>query len=262
VPLAVASQASALDPTDRFDAATLVDGPAPTTHVLPGASPDLPPGEDGWPAEWSEQGWPAPPPRAPWPERLRRGLLLGAGALAAGAAVAAYPWPATAALLVMTWLLRSGSLAASAAGDRRRLRGRKWYDGVQFLVAAPWHLVRAIGGTVLLALWSLGLATAAALVCYAVAAGATATLAAAGTVFAASLWLGPGGSRVRSPLSRVVNPVSATPQHWAGAVLLVLLVALGIGIRLDTAGTSWAPADHQPLDGLSVPDHLPGLPGR
>jgi hypothetical protein len=250
VPLAVAAQAAAHDPTDRLDPATLVDGPEPATHVL----------ADPW---VGEEAWPPAAPRAPWPERLRRALLLGAGALAAGAAVAACPWPATAGLLVLTWLLRSGSLAASAAGDRRRSRGRKWYDGVQFLLAAPWHLVRAIGGTVLLALWSLGLALAAALICYAVAAGVTTTLAAGGTVFAASLWLGPGGSRVRSPLSRVVNPAAASPPYWAGAVLLVLVVALGLGIRLDTAGTSWAPAHGQPFEGLSLPDHLPGsLPGR
>ena len=184
-------------------------------------------------------------------------MLLGGAALAAGAGIAAYPWPATAALLLVAWLLRSGSLAASAAGDRRRLRGRKWYDGVQFLLAAPWHLVRSIGGTVLLALWSLGLAVAAALICYAVAAGLPATLFVGGIAFAASLWLGPGGSRVRSPLGRVVNPASASPQHWVGSVLIVVAVAVVLLLRLDTAGISWVPAQDQPFAGLSLPSGLP-----
>jgi len=192
---------------------------------------------------------------------LRRGTLLLAGALTAGLGVAACPWPAAVLLLAGTWLLRSGSLAASAAGDRRRLRGPKWYDGVQFLLAAPWHLTRSIAGTVVLALWSLGLAIAAALVCYAVAATLTTTLLAGGTVVAASLWLGPGGSRVRSPLARVVNPLSAAVNRWAAALLVVLALAIALGLRVEGAGTSWFPGSDQPFAGLSLPRWL-SLPGR
>jgi len=247
VPLAFAAQAAAYDPTDQLHRETLVDpgDTEPPTRAL----------TEHWPAEGQE--WPPQPTRVPWPERLRRGVLLGGAALAAGAGIAAFPWPATAALLLLAWLLRSGSLAVSAAGDRRRLRGRKWYDGVQFLLAAPWHLVRSIGGTVLLALWSLGLAVAAALICYAVAAGLPATLFVGGITFSASLWLGPGGSRVRSPLGRVVNPASASPQHWVGSVLIVVAMAVVLLLRLDTAGISWTPAQDQPFAGLSLPGGLP-----
>ena len=274
VPLAIAAQAPAYAPTDRFSreaAAGPGEDDLPTlalSQQVPGQQWPVEqwPGEqhpdDPWSGDddWSEddRAWPAQPPRAPWPERLRRGLLLGTGALAAGAAIAAYPWLATVCLLLATWLLRSGSLAASAAGDRRRLRGRKWYDGVQFLLAAPWHLVRSIGGTLVLMLWSLGLAVAAALVCYAVAAGLTTSLAVMGIVFAASLWLGPGGSRVRAPLARVVNPASASLRHWVVAVFVVALVAFALSLRLDAVGTSWAPATDQPFAGLSLPGWLPG----
>ncbi|MFC4786802.1 serine/threonine-protein kinase [Nocardioides sp. MAHUQ-72] len=256
VPLALAAQSAADDPTDQLRHETLVDGPEPTTRIFPDEGPAW---SDRQHEGWSDdaQPWPAAAPPVPWPERLRRGLLLGGFALAAGGAVAAFPWPATALLVALTWLLRSGSLAASAAGDRRRLRGRKWYDGVQFLVAAPWHLVRSIAGSVLLALWSLGLAVAAALICYAVAASVSTTLAASGAVFAASLWLGPGGSRVRSPLGRLVNPASASPQAWIGAVLVVLALTLLLAIRVDTAGTSWVPFRDQPFAGLTIPDGLP-----
>ena len=73
-------------------------------------------------------------------------------------AVTAYPWLGTGLLLLVVWVLRSASLAASATGDRRRLRGAKWYDPVLYLVGAPWHAVRSIPGTLLLVLWSLGLA--------------------------------------------------------------------------------------------------------
>src|SRR4029453_19442429 len=132
---------------------------------------------------------------------------------------------------VVAWLRPSGARAASAAGDRRWLRGRRWYDGVQFLLAAPWHLLRSIPGTILLALWGVGLGIAAALVCYAVAAGLTTTLFACGLVFAASLWLGPGGSRVRSPLARVVRPASARGRSWLLALLPVIVAALALGYR-------------------------------
>ena len=244
VPLAIAAEAAAHDVTDRL---SLFEDDEPETRAIP--------------TEWAG---PAPdealpPPKVSALERLGRTLLIASGAVVVGAAAATYPWPTAALVLVAAWLLRSGSLAASAAGDRRRLRGRRWYDGIQFLLAAPWHLVRSIAGTLMLALWSAGLATAAALVCYAVAAGATWTLFVSGVVLAASMWLGPGGSRVRSPLSRVVNPVSATGRAWVFAMIGVLAVAGLLGYRVSTGGTSWVPDDGRPLQGVSVPDHLPGL---
>ena len=125
-------------------------------------------------------------------ERFRRARCWSALAVAAGAGCAAFPWVTTTLLLLLVWLLRSGSLAASAHDQRRQYRGRKWYDGVQLLVAAPWHLVQSIPGTALLALWSLGLAVAAALVCYAIATGLALALFVCGVVLTVSLWLGPG----------------------------------------------------------------------
>ena len=198
-------------------------------------------------------------PRAGLAERSRRALLLAGGAVTAGAGVAAYPWLAVAALVVLAWLLRSGSLAASAAGDRRRLRGRRWYDGIAFLLAAPWHLVRSVPGTILLAVWGVGLAIAAALVCYAVAAGVTTTLFACGLVFAASLWLGPGGHRVRSPLARVVRPASARGRSWLVALLPVVVIALVLGYHADVHGVDWTPGDRAPWRSVPLPDGPLGL---
>ena len=106
--------------------------------------------------------------------------------------MAAYPWFGSVGLLLLVWLLRSGSLAASAAGERRRLRGRKWYDGAQFLLRTPWDLVRSIPVTVMLLLWSAGLAVAAALLCYAFVAGEAVTLFVCGAIFAVAVWTGPG----------------------------------------------------------------------
>ena len=102
---------------------------------------------------------------------------------------------------------------ATAAG----VRGRRWYDGVQFLVAAPWHLVRVDPGHRCCSRcgapgwpsrprWS---ATRSA-------AGVTASLFACGLVLAGSLLARPGQLRVRSPLARVVNPLAAERAALAG----------------------------------------------
>ncbi len=183
----------------------------------------------------------------PWRERIRRGTLLSAAALVCGALVAAYPWFGTLGLLLVVWLLRSGSLAASAAGERRRLRGRKWYDGAQFLLRTPYDLVRSIPGTVMLILWSGGLAVAAALLCYAFTAGEGVTLAVCGTTFAVAVWTGPGGGRVRSPLSRVVNPLSTAWQPWGAALTVTLVVAIVVGLVAEQRGTQWTPGQDRPL---------------
>ncbi len=184
--------------------------------------------------------------------RLRRGLLLLTAAGAVGAALTAYPWLGTAFLLLLVWVLRSASLAASATGDRRRLRGAKWYDPVLYLVGAPWHAVRSIPGTLLLALWALGLAVAGVLICYALAAPVQATLFTSGLVLAVSLWFGPGGSRVRGPTSRAVNPLSAHVRTWLAAEVILLAGVGGLGFLVAQDGTNWAPADSAPLSGLDL----------
>jgi hypothetical protein len=230
VPLALAAQAAADDETDVWPGHGIAE---PHTLALTSYGAGYEPGE---PAV----------PRVSLGERLRRGTLLTGLALAAGAGCAAFPWIALTLLLVVVWLLRSGSLAGSARDQRREYRGRKWYDGVQLLVAAPWHLVQSVPGTLLLALWSVGLAVAAALVCYAVATGLGLALFVCGTALTVSLWLGPGGSRVRGPVSRVVNPLAAEPRRWVVALLLVLALAAGLGFRADLSGTTWTPADGRP----------------
>ncbi len=134
VPLALASQAGADDETDVWPGHDVQE---PHTLAYTSYAPE--------------------PPRASAAERFRRGALLVAVAVAAGAGVAAYPWLASALLLALVWVLRSSSLAGSARDQRREYRGRKWYDGMQLLVATPWHLVQSIPSTALLALWSLGI---------------------------------------------------------------------------------------------------------
>jgi serine/threonine protein kinase len=245
---------------------------ARSTDVLPGSPPV---GADGTKrltehqtvVERDPRSLPPPAPvpaehgRPPFPERARRATLLAVAALLCGGIVAAYPWYGSITLLLLVWLLRSGSLAASSARERRRTRGPKWYDGAQLLVRTPWELLRTLAGTVMLQLWSAGLAVAAALLCYAFVAGETVTLFVCGAVFAAAVWTGPGGSRVRSPLSRVVNPVSHRWKPWLAVTFVLLVLATGLGGLAESRGASWSPGDHRPLSGPSTGHPAPVVAG-
>ena len=68
-----------------------------------------------------------------------------------------------------------------------------------------------------------------------------------------SLLLGPGSSRVRSPLARVVDPVAASGRRWLVAVLLVLAAATATGYAVETNGTDWTPSDRAPWRGSRCP---------
>lgn len=180
-------------------------------------------------------------------ERVRRGVVLVAGAAATAVAFAAAPWVAAGLVVVLVWLLRGGSVAASVTRDRRRVRGAKWYDGPRLLLGAPWHLVRSLPGTAMLLLWSGGLALAAVLICYAVSASAEVTLLIGGVVFVVSLWWGPGGFRVRSPLSRIVNPLSRTTGWWLLGVGVLLAIAMVGWAVVTSQGVSWTPGNQAPF---------------
>ena len=58
-------------------------------------------------------------------QRFRRGLLVVTAALAVAAGITAYPWIGSALLLLVVWVLRSASLAASATGDQAPAPGRE-----------------------------------------------------------------------------------------------------------------------------------------
>jgi hypothetical protein len=260
MPLAIAAQAGVLPdvrPDDMTEVRpTLVD-PQPPGRWVPPPSP-VPAAsvvqEDFWDDHWHDHrrlppdGWVGPPLPAPASraERARRTMLLLAAAVTVGAAVAAYPYLATGLVLLLVWLLRSGSMTASATGDRQRVRGTaKWYDAVVAPLSAPWHLVRSVPTTLLLWFWAGGFAVAAWLLCYALSVDMKLTLFVSGVALAGGLYLGPGGSRVRRPLSRLVVPLSRTTASWALALGALLLVALVLGL-VSEAGVHWAPASGRP----------------
>ncbi|HEX5091021.1 MAG TPA: serine/threonine-protein kinase [Nocardioides sp.] len=240
-------------------AATSAD--ATSTDLLSGAAPgpdgtrmltehqtvvERPPG-----ARPAPPGAPAPvvQGRPPFAERARRATLLVVAGLLCGGLVAVLPWFGSLTLVLLVWLLRSGSLAATAAAERRRVRGPKWYDGVLLLVRAPWELLRSLAGTTMLVLWSAGIALAAALLCYAFVAGETLTLFVCGAVFAGAAYTGPGGSRVRSPLAHLVNPICRRWKPWLAVSFVLLVLATGLGGLAEARGSSWTPGNDRPLSG-------------
>ena len=195
-------------------------------------------------------------PRAGTLERLRRAVLTLTGLGVVAASVALAPYVAILVLALLVWLLRSGSLAASAVGLRRRNRGARWYDGVQVLLAAPWHVVAAIPGALLLISWSLGLALAAALLCFAADASLLPSLAVIGAVLGTGLWWGPGGRRVRGPVQRLTHPASARGVPWFFAAVLTLAAASGLGAAASAQGPVWAPATDRPFADVNLPPYL------
>ena len=143
--------------------------------------------------------------------------------------------------------MRTGSLAASAGADRRLTRGTKWYDAPQVAFTTPWHSLRALTGTVVLTLWSLGLALAAGLLCYAAALDGATTLFAGGATLGIALWSGPSASRFRSPLSRVVYPLTSSWGRWLALCGALLVVAAVLGLVVASQGVNWAPGSAPPF---------------
>jgi hypothetical protein len=194
--------------------------------------------------------------RVPAGERVRRSLLLLAGAGVVTGAVAFAPWVALAVSAIAVWILRSASIAASSSADRRNRRGARWYDGIQVMLAAPWHVMAGLGGTVLLLFWSLCIAVAVALVCFAASLSMTTSLTVIGVFFALGTWWGPGSERLQSPIHRVVDPLARRGVPWLLATLLVAAVASGLGAAVAAQGTDWTPDDSAPFSDVRLPAWL------
>ncbi|WP_235531232.1 MULTISPECIES: serine/threonine-protein kinase [unclassified Nocardioides] len=262
LPLALAAQASPpAPPTPRTIAEEYPPPPplsvvAPLPLTIPGTAVHLPPPPtvmDRIEREWDQaHGFDpdapfAPQPKAPLGERLRRWTAIGVAAIALGAGFAAAPWIATLAVVLAVWLLRAGSLAASAVADRRTVRGIKWYDGLRLITTSPWHLVRAITGTVVLVAWSAGLGLAAGLICYAFALDVPSTLMACGATLGVALWSGPGASRFRSPIARVLYPACRPTLPWLFCCAGLLAVSAVLGVLVAGQGTHWVPWSNGPF---------------
>jgi hypothetical protein len=239
LPLALAAH-------DRAEAATSVSEGAPRTRAL-GAEVT---------AEVTDVEDPddLPVDLEPMPERdgsllvLRRGLLVLALGLAGAAFTAAWPSWGLLLLLGASWLLRTCTTTVTAHGDRRRLRGARWYDVLVAPLSAPWYLVAAVPGALLLALWSVGVAVAGALLCYAAGASTVVTLFIAGLGLEAGLWVGPGAAHLRWPVRVVAHAAARRTGRWAVVTVAVLSFAGFVGHQASL-GVDWSPFGRPPLVG-------------
>jgi hypothetical protein len=189
---------------------------------------------------------PLPPTRVPIGERLRR-WTLGLGLLAVvTAGVVAAPYVTALVVSATAALLRWFSVAGSSVSARRQLRGRKWYDAVVATVSAPVDLLASLPGTVLLLCTSGLLVVSAALVCLTAEVPMVEGLAGLGALLGLTVWAGPGGRRVRSPIQRLGFPIAGAPWLWLLALLCLGAVTAGLLWGAQGSGSSWSPADGAP----------------
>jgi predicted Ser/Thr protein kinase len=254
------------DPARRPSAHEVLDGLTGAARSVAAAPAGVPPTRA---ITTAQPAGPRPPsrPSAPLPRRPAPSaapakpvmrLLLMAGLLALlGAATALAPYVATAALLLVAWLVRTTSWSSDAIADRRALKGQRRSDGLFRTLTAPWYLVVSLPGSLVL----LGaVAASVAIPALALAAAGVAesrALFAGGLLGGLVLWWGPGSRRLRRPTRRAIW--LATRAETAGVTctglvygaLVVLLIALG------SVGVQWWPDDGPPFDpAILVP---PGL---
>lgn len=198
-----------------------------------------------WEGDWDRAA--VAPQRTGFLERLRRGCLVALGCVVIGAATAAAPLVTALVAVVSVWLLRSGSLTAAAARERRTLLGPKWYDAPRAALTTPWHLLRGTVGTVLLVLSAACLALVGGVFGYALDLDMATMLFLAGSLGGATLWLGPGAGRVRSPASGVVRPVARGTRSWLIGSIALLVAAGALGVLVGIGGTAWAPLTGPPF---------------
>lgn len=247
-PPAPRAQPAPTPPTPAGPVGPLVGAGAPSD---PGHTPGQPGAPDALTRmehEWDQQyGLLEPPPTVGAAERVRRGVAVVAGSFVLGGAFAVAPWVTLIGIVVAVWLLRAGSLATSAVADRRSLRGRKWYDALGLAFSSPWHLLRAVTGTLVLTLWSAGLGLAAGLLCYAFALELPTTFLISGATLGVALWSGPGSTRFRSPIGRVLYPLTRAPGSWVLLCAALLIAGALLAMVAVGQGASWAPADGAPF---------------
>jgi predicted Ser/Thr protein kinase len=203
------------------------DQPPPPRR--PGVPPRLVP-----PAAWR----PAPGGLHRW----QRGALLGGLFATVTLGFARAPYLSLLALAVLALAVRTVSWTTESARERQHLRGRRrWYDRLLTLASAPWYLVVATGGTLLLLVWSAFVAFVVGVAYLLFRGPMVPGLLVMGAVLALTLWWGPGSRRLRVPTRRLA--LGATRTLWVGwlAVAVVVTVALLCGYTLALDGPVWSP---------------------
>lgn len=78
-------------------------------------------------------------------------------------------------------------------------------------------------------------------------------LLALGVLTVIGLWTGPGSTRLRGPVSRLVNPVCRRPAVWFVVSLLVGALAALLGGQMTSSGVEWWPFTQLASYDVNVP---------
>jgi serine/threonine protein kinase len=229
--------------------ATTVQPPVTRTLSEPSRSPYMqPPVSQQTVAERPRlvppHGWRPPPAGVP---KVQRGALLLGLFATTTLAFARAPYLTLLLACMLALAVRTVSWTTESARERQHLRGRRrWYDGPLTLATAPWYLVVATGGTLMLLLWSAFVAFVVGFAYLLFRGPLTPGLMMMGAVFAVSLWWGPGSRRLRVPTRRLV--LAATRNVWVGwlGVAIALSAAVLCGYALATGGVVWEPKPGPP----------------
>jgi hypothetical protein len=112
-------------------------------------------------------------------------------------------------------------------------------------VSAPWYLVVATGGTLLLLVWAAFVAFVAASAYLLFGGPLVPGLLMTGAVLALTLWWGPGSRRLRGPTRRLV--LGATSNPWLGwLAVAAVLSAAALCAHGVVGGVVWDPAGGAP----------------
>jgi predicted Ser/Thr protein kinase len=233
---------------DVLDRLRTRSAPPPVT-AAPAAPPTRPITESRPPQQpVPQQRRPDPAPAFGRSNPVLRMLVLG-GLLALFAAGAAFaPYLAVLVAFPVAWLVRTASWSMDAIADRRALKGPRRSDGLIRTLTAPWYLVVALPGTVVLLLAAATGAALVATVLWALGVPDARALFAGGLLGGVTMWWGPGSRRLRRPTRRVLHRVASTDTAGVAAVGLVLGAVILLLLAVASAGVQWWPDTGPPFD--------------
>ena len=194
---------------------------------------------DPWPTQLQEQSRPT--------GRPERGALLLALFALVTTAFAAAPYLSVLGLALTVLAVRAVSWTTDAAQDRQWRRGRRrWYDRPLTVVTSPWYAVVAVGGTLVLMVWSVALSFVVGLGYALFGLPLRPGLFLMGAVLAVAVWWGPGSRRVRAPTRRLGIRLARWP--WLAWLLVsaLLLAAGGCALMMLNGGVAWDPMTGPP----------------
>jgi predicted Ser/Thr protein kinase len=210
--------------------------PLPAVHAAartPYQQPASPEARPGW----------RPPPSGP--ARACRWAILAGLFLLVAAGFAVAPYVSLGALALGTLAMRTWSWTSEAVADRAWRRGPRWYDGPLAALSAPWYLLVATGGTLMLVVWSAALAFLVGAGLLLFRAPTEAGLLVMGGVLAFSLWWGPGSRRLRRPTRALLLGLSR--RTWLGWLSAAVVATLAAGcLHALGTGVSWDPQPGPP----------------